>query len=241
MARLGLDRLFAFVSHCHGALDREGLHVEQVHHPNDAKRAAAALDATHLSRRFDPDWSDLSQSTAFWLLIYYRSPRASAARRLVGIIGARIDDLAPGEFTPSLTHRMNRLYGADGTAPLLAGPTPPVFGKISGRVASISDLCLAPDFRGEGPINLRALLLLVFAYARTEWDFDWLYAFIAKDHAAQGYLATYCFANTHPAALEWSDASERHADTGVFGCLARADFLYLVELVTRRPRLLDFA
>lgn len=241
MARIGLDRLFAFVAHCHGALDCDSLHVEQVRHPNDARRAAEQLDAAQLSRSFDPDWSDLYQSTSFWLLIYHRPRPEGDKRQLIGMIGARVDDLALGEFAPSLTHRMRRLYGSPSAGAFGTGLTPPVFDTMSGRVASISELFLAPEFRGTGKINLRALLLLMFAYARTEWDFDWLYALVGEDHATQGYLASYCFANTYPAMTLWPQgASHKTSETGIFGTLSRADFNYLVDLVTRRPGLLQF-
>lgn len=240
MARLGLDRLFAFVSHCHGALDRDGLHVEQVRHPNDARRAARLLGVPPTARSFDPDRSDFSQDNAFWLFIYHRAKEAGAERHLVGMIGARVENLAAGEFTSVLTQRMNRLYSTSKSPVIENGPTPPVFGEISGRVASISELFVASDFRGKDHINLRALLLLMFAYARTEWDFDWLYALIDEGHAAQRYLATYCFANTHPAALPWLNTPQGRAGSEIFGSLSRADLVYLVELVTRRPSLLQF-
>ena len=152
-----------------------------------------------------------------------------------------IDDLAQGEFTPSLLRRMKRTYGApiNTTEPL--GITPPVFEAMSGRVASISELFLTPDFRQTGALNLRALLLLTFAYARTEWDFDWLYALIGEDHAAQRYLASYCFATTYQTTGLWPVTKKNPADAnGIFGSLSREDFQYLVDLVTRRPSLLQF-
>ena len=241
MAQIGLDRLFAFVSHCHVALDRDGLHVEQVHHPNDARRAAERLGEPALSGRFDPDMFDHFQSTSFWLLVYHRPNPDKTKGHLVGMVGARVDDLAQGEFTPSLLRRMKRTYGApiNTTEPL--GITPPVFEAMSGRVASISELFLTPDFRQTGALNLRALLLLTFAYARTEWDFDWLYALIGEDHAAQRYLASYCFATTYQTTGLWPVTKKNPADAnGIFGSLSREDFQYLVDLVTRRPSLLQF-
>lgn len=238
MADVGLDRLFAFVSHCHVALDRSGLHVEQAAHMNDVAKAAETLGMPGLTRTLDPALSDFTRTSVMWLLVYHR-PADGRARRLVGMVGARRETLARGEFTSALSGRLNRLYGAAGRPALDDALTPPIFDEMSGRVAYVDGLHIEPEFRGAGGVNLRALLLLLFAYARVEWDFDWLYGFVRADHAARDDLATYCFASTYPAALVWNLPADDLSDDDIFGCSSRDDFAYLTDLIARRPGLLD--
>lgn len=237
MARIGLDRLFAFVSHCHVALDRTGLHVEQATHPNDVAKAAEILRVPRFRRTLDPALSDFTAANTIWLFVYHRADSAEQ-RRLIGIVGARVETLAPGEFTSALKNRMSRLYSVTNKPAVRPSPPPPIFDEISGRVVYVDDLYILPAFREQDGVNLRALLLLLFSYARVEWDFDWLYGFIATDHAARDYLSTYCFASTYPSALGWNVQTTDRADTDIFGCTSREDFAYLVDLIARQPGLL---
>lgn len=238
MQDVGLNRLFAFVSHCHVALDRSGLHVEQATHMNDVAQAGKRLGIPGLTRTLDPALSDFTRTSVMWLLVYHRAP-TEGPRRLVGMVGARREDLTKGEFAPALANRMNRLYGSAGAPALEDAISPPIFDEMSGRIAYVDGLHIHPDFRGEGGLNIRALLLLLFAYARVEWDFDWLYGFVRADHAERDYLSTYCFANTYPAALAWNIPVSDRSNDDIFGCSSRDDFAYLTDLIARRPALLE--
>lgn len=221
---------------CIRRLAKSGISVEMSTDFAQIQSDAIQLQKPYFTKQLSSEYNDFTEESAFWFRIFHASE--AGGKELVGLVGARRDNLNPGEFVDVLGRQMVRLYGVNGETPIITDVFPPVFHDIKGSVVYIGDLFIDESHRGRTKLDKRALLVLLFITAHQKWSFDWLYAFVRKEHGERGYLVTYGFTRVYLAALLWKDPPSERSDTDQLACIDRADLAYLVRRLLDVPDIL---
>ena len=189
----------------------------------------ARIGKPFLTKQLDPWHNDFTTNRHYWTTLRHQGD-------LVGMSGARIDDIAPGEFVPFLRNQMRRLF-SNGKGEVLAPQAfPPEFAQISGSVAYLGDFFVIPEHRGKS-FDKSAYTLLLYTQAMVEWRFDWLYLFIRREHAERDYFGKYLIPTSYPASMLWSDPPAERNDGDYIGILSRASFTWILRRFLARPDL----
>lgn len=220
---------------CLDRLLKVGISVEQCTDFQQIRQDAEYLKKPYFTKQLSSDFNDFTLNNAFWLRIFHSE--SIGKKSLIGLVGARKDIIEVGEFSGLLERQMNRLYGDGSESPLLSKTNPPVFDNIYGNVVYIGDLYIVEEHRGRDKIDKRALLVLLFILAQMRWSFDWLYAFVRKEHGERGYLVTYGFTRIYLAALLWKSPPPERDDSDQLACIDKDDLSYLVRRMLDVPHI----
>ena len=163
--------------------------------------------------------NDFTRGTAFWAFLMKDGVE-------VGGVALRYYDLR-GESLESYLHRTsNAQYG--GGDPVIESIAKPVSENIGGRLVYIGELYVAKEARGNIKV-LRAFIRLSVVLAAMSWqNFDWVYAFIPKEHArlADAYGFTYRL----PKAITWKQPEPKgRLDSHILIAMSNADFSHLLS------------
>lgn len=183
-----------------------------------------AMGKSYNTKLIDPQFNDFTRANCFWFLVRHEG-------QPIACIGARMDVLARGELLGFLDRQYARVYFGRGSEAIRQDISPPIFREIEGSTVYLGDLFVKQEYRGgRSGFDLRQMILLAQTTAFTEWNFDWLYAFIRDEHAANGYSALYRAAHQYPASVRWKEKSALRADADWFVCSHKEDMHYIIEV-----------
>lgn len=223
---------------CKLLLRERGFVVEQTSDFDQVMSLVNDLGKPYLTRELSPAYNDFKEADSFWLLIKRVASEdgpALSEPEIIGMIGCRCDDLKNQSILPYMTRQLKRLYGDGEHEAIDPEHYPPVLDRMFGKIVYIGDFYVKETFRGLKYLPKRAVLFLVYTYASLEWDFDWAYAMIRREHAEAGFVTTYCGAASYPEGRFWVNPPPHRADSEFFVAMDRADYRYLVRLFLKRP------
>ncbi len=219
-------------------LRERGFIVEQTSDFERVMSLVPTLGKPYLTRELSPAYNDFKEHDSFWLLIKHvpaETDGSEAEPEIIGMIGCRCDDLKTQSVMPYMTRQLKRLYGESGNEAIDPEHYPPVLDRMGGKIVYIGDFYVKESFRGLKYLPKRAVIFLIYAYAAIEWDFDWAYAMIRREHADIGFITTYCGTVSYPEGRFWVKAPPHRDDSEFFVAMEAADFRYLVKLFLKRP------
>lgn len=231
---LTATELFRFAALCLKRLSDQGIEITQVGGSTSILKDAEVLGKPYFTKQLNPAFNDFTHANSFWLKATHRADQ-DAEPKLIGMAGARCDQLTKGEFIPAFEQQMRRLYGPKRDTVLASALYPPPFHEMQGSVTYLGDLYFAKGFRGSENINIRAFVMFLYSVAATEWGFDWLYLFVNERHAMDGHLSKYLLAGAHFAPIMWDGGPQERNDTDCLGTLRKVDFAYIVRRTLDRP------
>ncbi|MEL6793907.1 MAG: hypothetical protein AAFP78_10660 [Pseudomonadota bacterium] len=189
----------------------------------------AKIGKAFLTKQLDPWHNDFTTNRHYWTTLRHQG-------ELVGMSGARVDQIAPGEFVPFMRNQMRRLFSQGKDEVLSPQVFPPEFAEITGTVAYLGDFFVMPEHRGR-QFDKTAYTLLLYVQAMIEWRFDWLYLFVSRQHGEKDYFARYCMPTSYPAALLWDNPPPERNDSDYIGVLNSRSFTWILRRFLARPDL----
>lgn len=234
MATLSAHEKAEIADLCKRLLRERGFVVEQTSDFDRVMSLVPTLGKPYLTRELSPAYNDFKEHDSFWLLIK-RLGEAEEEPEIIGMIGCRCDDLKAQNVMGHMARQLKRLYGEDGDEAIDPDHYPPVLDRMGGQIVYIGDFYVKETFRGLKYLPKRAVIFLIYAYAAIEWDFDWAYAMIRREHADIGFITTYCGTVSYPEGRFWVKSPPHRADSEFFVAMEKADFRYLVKLFLKRP------
>lgn len=214
---------------CVSKLRASDLEVGQEFFGAGIHEVVAKIGKPFLTKQLDPWHNDFTTNRHYWTTLRHDGD-------LVGISGARIDDISSGEFVPFLRNQMRRLFSQGKGEVLAPQAFPPEFRNIQGSVAYLGDFFVMPEHRGKS-FDKAAYTLLLYVQAMVEWRFDYLYLFINRHHGERDYFAKYCMPMHYPASLLWTDPPPERNDSDYIGILSRESFTWILRRFLARPDL----
>ena len=211
-------------------MEELGIRLELSHDYRMVQGLAARIDKPYFTKELSHAFNDFTANNAFWIIL-----RSSDDDRPIGVIGARMDNLRSTDVLDFMLAQATRLHAPDGDPAFDTEHYPPVIDRMSGKIVYIGDFFVIDGHRGLKNLDKRALIFYVYICAAIAWDFDWIYAFIRRPHAEQGFINTYCGVVSYPEARFWRTPPEARSDGEYFTTMDRADFAYLVKLFLKRP------
>lgn len=176
------------------ALDQAGL---DLYAPEDFSEVAELVAQTGRATQtpmLSVSRNDFTLGTAFWVFLMQQGAS-------VGGAAARLIDLRGESFENYLRRTSTEQYGR--ARDPIAAVAPPVSDELRGRLVYIGELQLARNHRGNIGV-LTAYARMIVALAAMKWpDFDWMYAFIPKEHVKIAGL--YGFTWYMPEAITWAE------------------------------------
>ncbi|MEO1493046.1 MAG: hypothetical protein AAFV19_12910 [Pseudomonadota bacterium] len=143
----------------------------------ELKASKKPMLAPHLSQ----DHNDPTSLNAFWGFAIDRNA-PSAAERVVGAIGARMDQIPKGGITDFWYHHYARLRNTDYGGLIDRDHVPPHVREIEGKVVNFGDYFLLPKKHDDQSTFMMAVL----AFAEIKWSPDVMYAFLREGQALSG-------------------------------------------------------
>ena len=222
-----LVRLGAF---CSARLQALGIDISLSYDVKAVQALAEKIKKPYFTKELSHSFNDFTPNNAFWLTL-----NAADTGKTVGVIGARMDNLRSADVLDFMQAQATRLHSDNGGDAFDPEHYPPVIDRMSGKVVYIGDFFVIDNHRGLKNLDKRALIFYVDICVAIAWDFDWVYAFIRRPHAEQGYINTYCGVISYPEGRFWHSPPEARSDSEYFTTMDRADFAYLVKLFLKRP------
>ncbi len=237
--RLTSGELVDALELCRDRLRKTNMDVVQTHDLDTIMRDMDGVKKTYLTKQLDPRSNDFHSDNAFWLKITEGIDlRQSGARETLGMAGARMDLVPPGEFPRYFSNQMFRLYSAHQQDQVLDEQEfPPEFYAMGGRVVYLGDFFMRTDKRGVS-FDKTAFTMCLYLFAMLEWRFDWLYLFIRQSHAAKGYFSHYNMPISYPASILWKNGPPERSDTDNIGILNKDALGWMVRRLLIRSDLL---
>jgi len=173
---------------------------------------------TSLTPMFALNRNDFTKGSAFWAFLTKDKAR-------VGGVAARYYDLNGEGLDSYLKRTSNAQYGDH--REVIQSVAPPVALTIKGRLVYFGELQFARETRGN-PRVLAAFARLSMILAAMTWpDFDWMYAFVAKEHTRLAEI--YGFTYRLPRAITWNEpVPAGRLDTHVLAAISASDFAHLL-------------
>jgi hypothetical protein len=146
--------------------------------------------------------------------------------KIVGTLGARIDDFSDGNIRDHITQLHNRHFSLDGNSAVLS-ELPDSATAISGGLVYMGDVFFAPGHRGDiAKTQCFCQYAFCLAFARWWERADWLVAIHRQQDVLAGKVAQYGFTSvSFPAAQNWIAAPEGRSDTEYLSALSKEHFL----------------
>lgn len=137
--------------------------------------------------------NDFTLGTAFYLFLRYEG-------RAIGGAAGRLIDLRGENFETYIRRSSRYQYHRDKDP--IATVARPVAKEISGQIIYLGELQFSEDHRGN-PLVLGNFVRLLQALSAIKWpNFDWMYAFVPRNHAKLSSL--YGFTRQLPNAITWN-------------------------------------
>lgn len=163
--------------------------------------------------------NDFVKGSAFWSFLTRDGER-------VGRLAARFYDIRDEPLGDYLRRTNNAQFGKGREVVDYIAPSVSQF--IGGRLIFFGDLEISPQVRTSRKV-LSAFARLTMVLSAMTWaDFDWMYAFVTRQHARQAEL--YGFTYRVPRVLSWKKpVPEGRDDTHVLVASPAADFWHLLR------------
>ncbi|MEH6521197.1 hypothetical protein [Sulfitobacter sp.] len=188
-----LDIALSVAPHVRALQDR-GMDVDATQDFDEVRRRWAQTGRKEQSPMMDVNRHEFTQRDAFWLFL-------TEGDETVGGIGVKYVDLVDESFDSYLRRTSRAQY--DRLVDPINSIARPVLDQVSGRLVYIGELEFREDKRGRISI-LTALVGLAKALAAQEWsDFQWMYAFIPKEHVR--FIYAYGFSYQLANAVTWHE------------------------------------
>ncbi len=218
--------LLKFFSLAQARLEREGFELTACDDHDDAERRALRLGKNSLTPMHAGAYHDFTSANSFWLFLTKEGEDA-------GCVAARLDHIASETLDAFWQRTYRRLYN-DGSRLQTCVPQRSFLSQISGRVAYMGELFIAPQFRGSDN-RLRCYVSALFVLCAMRFRPDWLYVFVTNEHALNGKADVYGFPHHIPGAQIWRDVpSGRHPDE-VLCAISIGELNDLAHLYARLP------
>jgi hypothetical protein len=188
-----LDIALSVAPHVRALKDR-GMDVDATQDFDEVRRRWTQTGRKKQSPMMDVNRHEFTQRDAFWLFL-------TEGGETVGGIGVKYVDLVDESFGSYLRRTSRAQY--DRLEDPIYSIARPVLDQVSGRLIYIGELEFREDKRGRISI-LTALVGIAKALAAQEWsDFQWMYAFIPKEHVR--FIYAYGFSYQLANAITWHE------------------------------------
>ncbi|KAE9631753.1 hypothetical protein [Parasedimentitalea maritima] len=176
-------------------LKEQGLSVEYSTDFEAVPEDAREFERNFQMPGFDVSRVDHTEKTAFWLYLKDGDQR-------IGGAAAMLQDIGRENFI-QYQKRISRHHFPNRSGAALDWVAPPLGEKLSGRLAYIGELTFQPGRRGKRD-RLASFMRLLQVLAITQWNVDWVYAFIPERHIQARLDLVYGFTQSLSAAQKWT-------------------------------------
>lgn len=161
--------------------------------------------------------NDFTKGTAFWAFLM-------SGDRRIGGVAARMFDLNGESLADYIRRTSNAQFG--GGQSVVQSVAPPLE-NMTGRMVFFGELHIAKDVRGSRKV-LTAFNRMSMILAAMSWpDFDWMYAFLAKNHARAADM--YGFTYRLPRVVTWrKPMPEGRDDTHMVAAINSLDLQHML-------------
>ncbi|CTQ53569.1 hypothetical protein LP7551_02093 [Roseibium album] len=163
----------------------------------ELEKCIAGSTRPELTEHFSTKQNTYTPRTAFWISVETHLGEA------VGRVATRIDRLQGMTLVDYWRKYWQRCYPGEGGGQANLAATQPNFGGlISGNVAYIGDLYIEPEHRKNGIAS--ALVKIVQLDALDEWEPDFVYGWMTREHVASPLFPSYGFRAVHTDGIRWN-------------------------------------
>ncbi len=196
------------------ALKDKGFTVEQTTDFEAIPEIAKSAGRDFQMPGFNRQRADLTQGQAFWLFLKHDG-------EYVGSVAAQLQELG-SESLGDYLKRTSKYQFPNEAGRALDFIAKPLFQEYTGRFAYMGELNIHRSKRGNRTV-LRNYIRLLVSLAVTEWQVDWIYAFVAERHVMAQLNLAYGFARMLPAAQRWTDPEPNMRSSSEWFIASRRD------------------